>query len=327
MESSIISKSSFRISLVLVVFAYFAVNCYWMYKTYFWSTSMIEELAVYQKIIKDPWWLATFYSSELGGSIGIVFRFIAGIFALYTATVFLRHGENAPSKVKGKAAKAILFEGLYYVTYIPTVILGFAYPIAASQKLWYFEPSPPWIITFMVAGVSCLMMVAVIMPCLFKLRSKVSSGTKDEIIKWGSITGLSYLFVMFWLNYSIAWAMTLVYWPERAQPGIGILYKPLNLLSFTLTVAGLLIISLGALKVLKPLIRGETQKLNVRSLGAVMSALGAYFLATMAIYYLIGGYYAEPTTWMELSSPFHNPDFWCFSLIFPGIYLLIKGKS
>ncbi|MEM0314306.1 MAG: hypothetical protein QW056_06825 [Candidatus Bathyarchaeia archaeon] len=326
-KSKILSKTSFRVSAVLVVLAYFAVSCYWMYTTYRWSLSMVEELAIYQRIIKEPWWLAAFYLSELGGSVGIIFRFIAAIFALYSAVVFLKYGEAALSKIKGKAAAAILFEGLYYLTYIPTVILGFAYPIATSQKLWYFEPSPPWIITFMIAGVSCLMMVVVITPCLFKLRAKISHGTSDEIVKWSSITGLTYLFIMFWLNYSIAWAMTLVYWPERAQPGIEILYKPHNIVSFALTVVGLLIISLGGLKTLMPSIKGKTNQVNLRHLGAVMFALGIYFLITLTIYYSIGGYYAEPTTWMELSSPFHNPDFWCFSLIFPGLYLLIKGKD
>jgi hypothetical protein len=321
---TILSSTVFRATLLAVVLSYFAVGCYWMQVTYRWSLSIVEELAMYQRIIKEPWWLILFYSSELGGSVGIVFRFIASIFALYSAIIFLKEGEKALPKIKSKAAAAILFEGLYYMTYIPTVILGFAYTIAASQKLWYFEPTPPWIITFMIAGVSCLMMVAVVMPCLLKLRATIAKGNAKEVAKWGSITGLSYLFVTFWLNYSIAWAMTLVYWPERAQPGIEIIYRPHNTISFTITVIGLLLISLAGLKTLMPAIKGRIQEVNLRRLGAIMLAVGAYFIIQLLIYYSIGGYYSEPTTWMELSSPFHNPDFWCLSFILPGLYLTAK---
>jgi hypothetical protein len=323
-KSSILSSTVFRTTLLAVVLSYFAVGCYWMQVTYRWSLSIVEELAMYQRIIKEPWWLILFYSSELGGSVGIVFRFIASIFALYSAIIFLKEGEKALPKIKGKAAAAILFEGLYYMTYIPTVILGFAYTIAASQKLWYFEPSPPWIITFMIAGVSCLMMVAIVMPCLFKLRATITKGNTEDVAKWSSITGLSYLFVTFWLNYSIAWAMTLVYWPERAQPGIEILYRPHDTISFTITVIGLLLISLAGFKTLTPAIKGRIQEVNLRRLGAVMLAVGTYFIIQLLIYYSIGGYYSEPTTWMELSSPFHNPDFWCLSFILPGLYLTAK---
>jgi len=323
-QISILNRRSFRLTVLVAVLAYFAVQCYWIWVTSRWSLHMGEDLAMYQRLIKETWWLIAFYLSELGGSVGIIFRWIASIFALYAALVFLKGGEAALPKIRGKAAAAILFEGLYYLTYIPTVYLGFAYPIAASQKLWYFEPTPPWIITFMIAGVSCLMMVAIVMPCLFKLRAIIAKGNVEEVAKWSSITGLAYLFVTFWLNYSIAWSMTLVYWPERAQPGVEILYRPHDALSFTITIIGLLLISLAGLKTVMPAIKGRIQEVNLKRLGAIMLALGTYFIIQLLIFYSIGGYHSEPTTWMELSSPFHNPDFWCFSLIFPGLYLLAK---
>jgi len=319
---SILSKSSFRLAVLMVVLAYFAVGCYWLVVTCRWSPSMIMELETYWKIIKEFWWLALFYSSELGGSVGIIFRWIAALFALYAAILFFKRGEEAVPRIKGKVASAILFEFLYYLTYIPSMILGLTYPIAAARKLWYFEPTPPWIITFMIAGVSCLAMVVAIAPSLFKLRSKILHGSAAEVAKWASITGLSYLFVMFWLNYSIAWACTLVYWPQRGQPGIEILYKPHNMISFPLTVIGLLLISIACLKTLMPAINGRASEVNVKRLGAVMLALGTYFLVSLLLFYMAGGYHAEPTVWMELSSPFHNPDLWCISFIFLGAYLV-----
>jgi len=327
MQASLLDKRSFRLAVLVVVLAYFGVQCYWIWVTSRWSLHMGEDLAMYQRLIKETWWLIAFYLSELGGSVGIVFRWIASIFALYAALIFFRGGEAVLTKIRGKAEAAILFEGLYYLTYIPTVYLGFAYPIATTQKLWYFEPSPPWTITFMIAGVSCLAMVIIIAPSLFKLRAKIAHGQAQDVSKWASITALSYLFVMFWLNYSIAWFATLVYWPERAQPGIEILYRPYNMLSFALTVFGLLAVSLACLKTLLPTIKGKMNEIKLKNLGAVMLALGCYFLIELIIFYSIGGYHAEPTTWMELSSPFHNPDFWCFSFIFPGLYLLMSKQK
>lgn len=323
-ETNLLGNFSFRLMIFIVVLSYFAVGCYWLSVTYRWSLSMGVELELYQRMIKEFWWLIVFYSSELGGSVGIIFRWIAAVFALYSATIFLKVGETALPRIKEKVAIAILFEALYYLTYIPTVILGFAYPIAEAKRLWYFEPSPPWVITFMIAGVSCLAMVAIITPSLFKLRAKIVKGQPSGVVKWASITGLSYLFVMFWLNYSIAWACTLVHWPERAQPGIEILLRPHNMVSFPLTTVGLLMIALACLKILTPAIKGKFSEVNLKHLGMVVLALGLYFLITLILYHAAGGYHMEPTTWMELSSPSHNPDFWCVSLIFPGAYLATR---
>jgi len=316
-----------KILILIVILAYFGVGCYWLRVTSIWSTHMVVALEEYAKLVKEIWWLATFYSSELGLSVGIVLRWIAGVFALYSAVAFLRRGEDALPKIKGKVAAALLFEGAYFLTYFPSVVLGYLYYIAYTQGLWYFEPRPPWLIPFLVCGIACLPMVFVLAPLLFKLRSKVLHASKLEIARWSCITGAAYLFLAFWLNYSLAWVATLVYWPERAQPGIEILMDSINLASFLLTVVGLLAIAASYLKVTLPLIRGKVEELNLKHLGYVMLAFGLYFILMFVFYFVKGGYHAEPTVWMELSGPLHNPDFWCASFIFPGLYLSFRTKK
>lgn len=327
-QLSFLRRGSLRFLILLVVLAYFGIGCYWLSVTARWSYAMIVDLPHYQELIKETWWLATFYSSELGLSVGIVLRWIAGIFALYSAILFLKGGEASLPQIKGKAGAALLFEGGYYLTYIPSVILGFVYPLAEKWHLWYFEPAPPWLIVFLVCGLAVLPMVAVIAPSIFKLRSKiVHSAPSQEIIKWSCITGLAYLFLMFWLNYSLTWAASLVYWPERAQPGISVLYDPLNLAGFLITIVGLFAIATFGLKVALPAIKGKPVEVNLKNLGYVMLAFGCYFIVIIILYLLIGGYHVRPTVFMELLGPLHNPDLWCASFILPGIYLAAKyGK-
>lgn len=326
-QTNVLGRVSFRISILIVVLAYFALGLYWLSVTYRWSLHMIVDLPLYQELIKETWWLVTYYSSELGLSVGIVLRFIAGIFALYSAVIFLKGGESSLPKIKSKVGVAIFFEGLYFLTYIPSAILGFVYPLAERQHLWYFEPTPPWLIVFLVAGLACLAMVVVIAPSLFKLWSRIAhSAPKQEVIKWSCITGVSYIFIMFWFNYTLTWTATLVYWPERAQPGIEILYNPLAIASFLVTSIGLLLIAASSLKVTMPAFKGRPTEINLQKLGYVMLAFSFYFIIMLIIYVVAGGYYAQPTTWMEIIGP-HNPDLWCAFLILPGIYLVAKpGK-
>jgi len=288
---------------------------------------MIVNFSLYQELLRESWWLATYYSSELGVSVGIVFRIVAGVFALYSVIIFLKKGESFLTQISGKIGAALLFEGLYLLTYAPSVILGFVYPLAEKQHLWYFEPTPPWLIVFLVAGVACLAMIVTIVPSLFKLRSKiVRHASKSEIIKWSSITGIAYLMFAFWLNYTLTWAATLVYWPERDQPGIEILYNPVAITGFLGTVIGLLFISLSCLKVTLPAVKGRPENVNIRNLGYVILAFGCYFLLMQILYIVAGGYSAQPTAWMEIIGP-HNPDLWCVSFIFPGICLIVKSEG
>jgi hypothetical protein len=238
----------------------------------------------------------------------------------------MKDGSAALSRIRGKAGAAILLEGLYVLTYAPSAFLGFVYPIAESRNLWYFEPPPPWIIVFLVAGLACLAMVVVITPLIFKLGLRIiQKGSANEIAKWASLTGVGYLFAMFWWNYVMCWVATLVYWPERAQPGIKIIYNPIAAASFTITVAGLLLVAIFVLKVVMPAVKGEPSGVDKRKLGYALTAFSGYFILMLILYAVAGGYYKQPTTWMEIIGP-HNPDHWCAFLILPGIYLAAKSR-
>ena len=317
------NRGSLGFWIFIVVCAYFGLAQYWLIKTAIWSSKFIADYALYQELIKVPWWIILFYSSELGGTVGIVLRSVAGFFALYSAVLFWRKKESAPSLIRGKVSTALLFEGGYYLTYIPTVVLGFVYPL--TEDLWYFDTTPE-LVVLLVNGVACLMMVMVIPPLLFKLRSKIIHGSSSQdIIKWSCLTGISYLFVVFWFTYSITWVVTTIPWPARAQPGMSILLEPVNLAGFLATVFGLLLIAIFGLMSTLPAIKKLPVELSLRRIGATMMAFGGYFVLMILLYVLAGGYAEHPTVWFEIIGP-HNPDLWCVTFLCIGLPLLASRK-
>jgi len=311
--------------LFLVVFAYFVWAAYWIFQSFIWGYEITSKFTLYTSLLKEPWWIALFYSSELGGVVCTSLRFIAGIFAFYAALLFLKAGGVFTSRVKDNVCRAFVFESGYYLALIPSVILGFVHPLFA-EKLWYFNHTPG-IPVLLVSGVTCLFMVMVIPSSLLKLRSKIMVGSSgEEIVRQICVVGVSYLFIVFWLNYSLSWIATTVPWMERAQPGIGILLEPISFVSFMATVFGLLAIALSALHYVTSYTRRKEGGPGPRRLGAIITAFGAYFILVVALYLVAGGYAGRPTVWHEMVVP-HNPDLWCITFFPLGVKLLLTKSS
>jgi hypothetical protein len=96
-------------------------------------------------------------------------------------------------------------------------------------------------------------------------------------------------------------------------------------ISFLATTLGLLFIALYALKGVMPAVKGSPE-VDRKKLGYTMLFFSAYFILMLMLYFAAGGYYAQPTTWMEIIGP-HNPDLWCMSLILPGIRTLTYARA
>jgi hypothetical protein len=226
--------------------------------------------------------------------------------------------------IRGKVSTALLFEAGYYLSLIPSVVLGFVFPLTGGS-LWYFDTTPVLVVLLM-NGLVCLMMVMVVPPLLFELRSKIIQGSpSQEIIKWSCLTGISYLFVVFWFNYSMSWVATLIPWTTRAQPGMSVLLDPINLAGFIATVFGLFLIAIFGLMSTLPAIKKLPVELSLRRIGAIIMAFGGYFVLMILLYVLAGGYAAHPTTWYEIIVP-HNPNLWCITFLFLGLALLTNRK-
>jgi hypothetical protein len=321
--------NSFGFWIFIVVLAYLAYGVYFGIYGLNFGIGLISDTYVHNLISRGPWWWAILYYGSEGLFISIagILRALAGLFGLYAAYLYWRKKETALPQIKKSAGAALLLEAGYYLCLIPSVIAAFAY-YSSKEYLFYFDHTPGALLLY-VTGIPCLALVIVIPPLLLKLRAKIRADShREEIIKWGSLAGIAYLFVAFWLNYSMSWAGTMVpYSRSQQEYGLSFLYQPTNLVSFVITVFGLFALAAFALKSTIPAIMKHPTELSLTRIGTVVTALGGYFTFNILYYYITGGYAAHPSVWYEIIGPLHNPDLWCVAFLFLGLAIIFRRKT
>jgi hypothetical protein len=319
---------SIRFWILVLVSVYLGYALYFAVYGLQFSLQLTSDRYVYGLVTKDPWWwILLYYGSEgVAGSVAIVLRAVGGFFAFYAAFLWWRKKDVALPIIRKNVCKALLLEAGFFLALIPSIIAAFAYNLT-SEYLFYFDHTPERILLFGTA-IPCLIIVLVVPPLLLKLRAKIKhQAPSQEIIKWSALTGIAYLFVVFWFNYSMLWAATMVPYPRAYEVyGLNFLFQPTNFLSFTITVFGLLALALSALTVALPAIKKQPQKINLAHIGMVMVAFGSYFIFNTLYYYLTGSYEAHPSVWYEVIGPLHNPNLWGLAFIFVGVPLIIQSK-
>jgi hypothetical protein len=320
--------NSLRLGVFIVVCAYFGYGLYFAVYGLRFGIGLISDSYVHNLISKGPlWWAVLYYGSEgLFDIIAGILRAGAGLFAAYSAFLYWRKKDTAIPQIKRKVGTALLLETGYYLSLIPAVIAAFAY-YSSNEYLFYFDHTPG-LILLIVTGLPCFAMIAVISPLLLKLRAKIVSDSPiQDVIKWGCLTSISYLYVVFWFNYSMSWAGSMVpYEGSRLQYGMTFLLEPANLASFIVTVFGLFAIATTALFFAVPGIKKQPSELILKRIGVVVTAFGGYFAFNILHFYLTGGYESHPSVWYEMVGPLHNPDLWCLAFIFMGLSMLFSGK-
>ncbi len=319
---------SLRFWILVLVSVYFGYALYFAVYGLQFSLQLTSDHYVYGLVTKNPWWwIVLYYGSEgVAGSVAIVLRAVGGFFAFYAAFLWWRKKDTAFPTIRKNACRALLLEAGFFLALIPSIIAAFAYNLT-SEYLFYFDHTPERILLFGTA-IPCLVIVLLVPPLLLKLRAKIKrEETTQEIIKWSALTGIAYLFVVFWFNYTMLWAATMVPYPRAYEVyGLEFLMQPTNFLSFVITVFGLLALALTALVVSLPAIKKQPQKINLTNVGIIMVAFGSYFLFNTLYYYLTGSYEAHPSVWYEVIGPLHNPNLWGLAFIFVGIPLIIQSK-
>jgi hypothetical protein len=321
-------KKIISLSILVVVSAYFGLALYWAIDGIIGSVGYISNSYVYHLLSQGPlWWMIMYYSGEgVAGTVGLVIRAVAGFFAFYAAFLFLWKKENAMPAILGKVRAALLLEGVYFLSLIPSTITAFTYYFV-NGDVFYFDHTPTLILLY-VAAIPTLATVTIIPTVLFKLRSKIVKGSpSQDIVKWSCLTAFTYVLVVFWFSYSMAWLGNMVLY-ERAmgQYGWSFLLKPINFASFALTVFGLFLIAMFILKLTLPAIKKLPAKIGLRGIGAIMIAFGGYFIFNLLYFYVTGGYASHPNVWYEMIGPPHNVNLWCLSFVFLGLALLIDSK-
>jgi hypothetical protein len=324
------TASSFGFWIFVVTCAYLGYALYFAVYELNFGIFLSSDQYVHNLVSKGPWWWAVLYygSEGVSGSVISILRAVGGFFALYSAFLFWRKKDAALPLIKGKVGTALLFEAGALLALIPSVIAAFAY-YSSTEYLYYFDHTPGLLLLYGTA-IPCLAIVMVIPPLLLKLRAIIRrDASSQEITKWSCLTGVAYLFVVFWFNYSMLWAAAMVPYPRSQQQyGLSFLLEPTNLASFAVTVFGLFVIAgLGLLLVLPAIRKQPPLKLSHRGIGAIMTAFGGYFVFNTLYYYLTGGYDAHPSVWYEVIGPLHNPYLWCVAFVFLGLAVLVRGKT
>lgn len=320
---------SYRFWIFVVALSYFGYALYFAIYGLGFSTGLIFNHYIFDEISKNPWWWAILYYGSEGalGSLAGFLRVIAGSFAVYSSYLFWKKGDKAFSLIKNTVTKTLLFEATHFFSLSLSVIASFAY-FLSNEQLYYFGHTPG-LIYVLVAGIPLLLMIVIVSPTLLNLRKKIDQNAeKQEIIKWTCLTGIAYLFVVFWINYTMSWAGVLVpYTRAQQQYGLDFLLLPTNFVSFVVTVFGLLSIAVLGLKFMLPAIKKKSTALNLKHISAVIIALGSYFTFNVILYYITGGYNTNPSVWYEVIGPLHNPYFWCLSFLFLGVAIMTQFKT
>lgn len=290
--------SPLKIGLLVVSIVYFLFTLHAMF-----TLSWIGEWEGLSEPLAS--WL---FVTDISAIFFLVFRFLAGMIAVGAIIFyFAKKSLSAPTTLK--ILKWILvFEALYWVGLLMSGVWG----VMPASGLQFNVGS------LITTGIPCLVSSIAIPIALFKLASKLNPNKPMKgAIKWGLIAGTIYVFV-FWLNNTGMWIVTVM---SRGTEYLTT--YPENLLSFALTTIGLLALAVFTAYFAKKSAGTETlEKLDLRTLGAIITALGLYFLWNYLTWIFFGG-------WSEWYAWFlgHNLDLWMLSLPLVGLPLLFKRQT
>jgi len=255
------------------------------------------------------------YVEDIIGFVGTIFRFTAGIIAFAAVMYYFVKRNISKSATFNVLRLVLVFEGIYWLlAFLPTgyyvvqdTFFGGAFHGFTASFLHFFA-----INTFPVLVES---IATPIILFIFAYKLKPNKPLKDAV-RWGLIAGAFYVF-LYWLLNSALWFSVI---DEKGW--IYLTSYPQNLLSFVLTVAGLLALGFYAAGFAVKSRRAETLKdLNLKIVGVIILALGLYFLWNYLTWIYFGGW----STWYAWFLG-HNEDLWVLSLPMLGLPLLFAKK-
>jgi len=298
--------SPLKIGLLVVVIAYFLFTFHAVF-----TLSWIGEWEGLPKTLSF-----TILVEDISGTIGNVFRLTASIIALVAITFyFVKKNLSKPTAYK-ILRWILVLEAIYWLGLLTTGVMG-------VQGLIRFLGHGPIfsLLNSLVIGVLPSLVESLAIPiALLVLAYKLGPNKPLKgAIKWGLITGTIYIIVFWLLNTSI-WIATV-----RTKGSEYLTSYPQNLLSFGLTTIGLLGLAIYSGYFTKKSAKAETiQELKLPTVGAIILALGMYFLWN----YLSWVFFVGDNLWSDWYAWFlgHTMDLWALSLPLVGLPLLFQSN-
>lgn len=291
-------------AVLIVLFSWLLYSAFWVLHSfsYWWVIPYMND------VFTEP--------AYLSFSFGIILRTVAALLAISAAGSFLNSGWS--SRTAKLVMAAVVLEGVYIISYFPGAGVG--------------PQTGDWVTT-VEATFSTIVEVFLVPIPLFMLAFKLRKGTNSfaEVLKWGSIAGVAYIFV-FWIKFTMQWLATFIATAANFtlyDPGAGLRYVlnyPSNMLMFLLTTVGLFLLALLLLWFVLPLIRKiPGAKPNLRGIGLVLTLLGGYFITIIVLHAVLG-----PVGGISLFTDYFNymnVDRWMVILPVLGVPLMLTPKN
>ena len=246
------------------------------------------------------------FITDIAALPGLMARFIGSLIAFGAVVLVIKKGQLQSSTYKLLKIVLVL-EALYWLSLVPSGIWGIL-PSARGFNLSFL----------LSTGLPCLVASITIPVSLFALvRNLGLNKPQKAAIKWSLIAGIFYV-LAFWLNNSGMWLVMVI------QKGFGyVLSTPQYLVSFSATLVGLLALTIYTAYLTKKSMGIEqVQNLRIGSIGAILTALGLYYLWNYLTWIFFGGW----NQWYAWILG-HNLDLWLLSLPLVGLPLLFYKKS
>jgi hypothetical protein len=208
---------------------------------------------------------------DIPGVWGVGFRMAAATIAIIIVVLFVIRREFSRPEATMAFRFVLLFEALYFA--------GF---LGGALNVWkrnYFT-----LPRILEQGLPCFVQGILIPAILIKLFFELNPNKpKKGAVKWALIYVTAFLFV-FWLNNTGYWVATVL-----VKGADYITQYPINLLSFAVTIVGLLLLFLYAADFSSKWLRiGTLEKLDLRTIGAVVTLLGLYPLFIFLLWLFFG---------------------------------------
>ena len=290
------SVTPLKVGLLIVVASYFLFTLHAMFTLQWWGEWNINGHFNFGVFITD-----------ISALPGLVVRLIGSLIAFVAVALALTK-KGLPQSSAYKLLKIVLFlEALYWLSLLPSGIWG-VLPTARGFSLSFLAST----------GLPCTVASITIPISLFALVKNLGLNKPQKAaIKWSMIAGIFYILAL-WLNNSGMWIVTVM------QKGFGfVLSAPQYLVSFSATLVGLLALAIyTAYFAKKSMGTEQVQSLSFGTIGAILTALGVYFLWNYLTWIFFGGW----NQWYAWILG-HNLDLWMLSLPLVGLPLLFYVKS
>ena len=261
--------------------------------------------------------------TDISSAIGLIFRVVGSLIAALAVVVyFIKKGLTTTTTYR--ILKIVLvIEAIYWFTFITSGFFGFESAVSAllgdtantqGTGLWYTAS------VLISMGIPCMFESTILPIALVQTARNLSpSKPQTKALKWGLISGTSYIFI-WWLNNAGLWIYTTV-WKGTEY----VTSYPENLFSFIITVFGLLALGIFATYFTKKSIGTKLDMLKLKIVGSIILFAGLFFLWN----YLTWIFFGKPELWSDWYAWFlgHNLDLWALSLPLLGLPLLFRSES